>query len=78
MRLANFIREHQADIVGEWENFAQTLMPAAADMGSQSLRDHIHEILAFVANDVESAQSGSEQIKKSHGKKVRFLREEHG
>src|ERR1700722_5153269 len=72
MRLASFIREYEADIIGEWENFAQTLKPAAEGMGFHSLRNHIHEILTFIANDIESAQTGTEQIKKSHGKKVKF------
>jgi signal transduction histidine kinase len=36
-------------------------------MTSLTLRDHIKEILSFVADDIESPQTGDEQIQKSHG-----------
>jgi signal transduction histidine kinase len=70
MRLAEFIRENTEDIIGEWEDFARTLAPAAADMSSHGLRDHIRLILAFIANDVESPQTAAEQVKKSRGEKI--------
>jgi len=68
-----FIRSDTKSIVSEWENFAQTLVPASEDMTPLALRDHIKEILAFIANDIESAQTESEQIEKSHGEKPRKL-----
>jgi signal transduction histidine kinase len=71
MRLASFIRENTEHIVSDWENFAQTLIPAAADMSPLALRNHIEQILAFVIDDIESAQTGPEQIKKSQGGKIR-------
>ena len=40
-------------------------------MNSLSLRDHIEEILTFVIEDIESAQTGPEQIEKSHGEKIK-------
>jgi signal transduction histidine kinase len=40
-------------------------------MSSLALRDHIHEILSFVASDIESPQSAPEQIKKSMGEKIK-------
>lgn len=69
MRLAAFIRTNTKSIVEEWEDFAQTLVPAANDMTPLALRNHIKEILAFIAADIESSQTGSEQIEKSHGEK---------
>lgn len=69
MRLVDFIPENTEHIVEEWETFARTLTPASTDMTPLALRDHIQEILAFIVRDMESAQSGPEQIKKSHGDK---------
>jgi signal transduction histidine kinase len=69
MRLANFIRENEHQIVCHWENFARTLVPAANDMTPLGLRDHIRDILAFITNDIDSSQTDSEQIEKSEGKK---------
>ena len=69
MRLAHFIRENSSPIIGEWEKFAQSMTPASDDMSPRALRNHIKQILAFIADDLETSQSKSEQIKKSHGKK---------
>jgi len=70
-RLADFIRENTEQIVVEWETFARTLTPASTDMTALALRDHIHPILQFVVSDIDSPQSGIEQVEKSHGKKAR-------
>lgn len=67
MRLSHFIRSHQAPIVSEWINFAQTMTPASDAMTRLELRDHINEILIFIADDLESTQTAAEQIIKSHG-----------
>lgn len=69
IRLADFIRGSSKKIVSEWETFARTLTPASNDMTPLALRDHIHEILDFIANDIESAQTDEEQIQKSRGEK---------
>lgn len=67
MRLAHFIRENKQLIVAEWESFARTLAPAV-NMTTAQLRDHIEQILSFIAGDLESPQSDRQQIIKSHGK----------
>ena len=72
MRLAAFIRAEKQSIIAEWEKFAQTLIPDAEHMGSLTLRDHIEEILTFIADDIESAQTKSEQITKAHGNKPKL------
>ena len=64
-----FIKSNTAEIVSEWEAFARTLIPSAEGMTSNALRDHIHQILAFVMSDMASYQSPEEQREKSHGEK---------
>jgi signal transduction histidine kinase len=68
MRLAPFIRANGAQIIGEWEDFARTLEPGES-MSPRGLRDHAADILAFIAGDIESYQTKSEQMEKSHGGK---------
>lgn len=65
--LAEFIRSNIAPIVADWESFAQTLTPAADTMTHIQLRDHIKEILFFIAEDIESSQTNKEQKDKSQG-----------
>ena len=69
MRLSAFIRENSEEIIVEWENFARSLVPAAEGMSPLSLRNHISFILAFIADDIDTAQTDSEQTNKSRGKK---------
>lgn len=69
MALAIFIRENNTAIIREWEAFAKTLIASGSAQTPLALRDHIKEILAFIADDIESAQTQSEQIEKSHGEK---------
>lgn len=67
MRLADFIRANVHPIVKEWVKFAKTRTPASADMTDLALKDHIVELLKFIADDLESPQSKNEQVRKSHG-----------
>ena len=67
-RLADFIRQNQATIIDEWVQFAGTRSPASDGMSKLALKDHVVDILDFVAADLESAQTPREQIDKSHGK----------
>lgn len=71
MRLAAFIRSNTPQIVCEWERFAKTLTPAAESMSPLALRDHIQEILDFISQDIEAAQTDDEQVIKSQGRKDR-------
>jgi signal transduction histidine kinase len=68
-RLPHFIKSNTAEIIGEWEAFARTLMPLAEGITPDALRDHIHQILAFVTSDMASYQTPAEQREKSHGEK---------
>ena len=71
MGLAAFIRGNKAEIVSEWEAFANSLIPQGTAPTPLALRDHIKEILAFIAHDIDTAQTQSEQVEKSHGEKPR-------
>lgn len=66
-RLADFIRDNHASIVNEWTAFARTRTPASNGMSKLALEDHIVEILDFIAKDIETEQTGAEQVAKSHG-----------
>ena len=61
MRLSQFIVENVDRIVDEWEQFAETITPAAETMNSVALRDHAREILLAATRDMNTAQTASEQ-----------------
>ncbi len=67
VQLGHFIRENVAQIVVEWTGFAGTRIPAAESMTVLALQDHVEEILSFIADDLESPQTSSEQLEKSQG-----------
>lgn len=67
MRLADFILRNMETILGEWEEFAATLLPAAGDMTTLALRDHAKEILEAVAKDLSTPQTEEAQAEKSKG-----------
>lgn len=54
-------------IVEEWVDFARTRTPASDGMTKLALRDHIEEILTFIADDLDTVQSMGEQVAKSKG-----------
>lgn len=67
VRLGDFVRRNVAQIVHEWIGFAETRIPASEGMTVLALRDHVEEILSFIADDIESSQTRSEQVQKSQG-----------
>jgi signal transduction histidine kinase len=70
MRLAHFIRENPGPIIREWVQFARSLTPASDGMSRLVLRNHVKDLLDFIADDLETPQSKTEQIEKSHGVKA--------
>lgn len=62
---ADFILRDMETILGEWEAFAATLLPAAADMTSLALRDDAKQILEAVAKDLSTPQTKEAQSEKS-------------
>ena len=67
MRLSEFIVLHADRIVDGWEQFAETLTPAAETLNRTQLRDHAHSILLAAARDMNTRQSASEQAAKAKG-----------
>jgi signal transduction histidine kinase len=68
MRLADFITHNIEPILGQWETFAATLVPAAASMDSSGLRDHARQILEAIAKDISTPQTTEAQHEKSLGR----------
>ncbi len=67
LQLSGFIHQNMDAIVAQWEAFAQTLLPAAANMTPLALRAHAKPILQAVANDIGSRQAGAQQPDGSSG-----------
>jgi signal transduction histidine kinase len=68
MRLSEFILRDMEAILVQWEAFAATQLPAAANMKSLALRDHAQEILRAVVNDLSTSQTQEAQAEKSKGR----------
>jgi hypothetical protein len=68
MRLAAFILRDMEPILAQWETFATTLLPAAANLESLALRDHAQQILHAVAKDLRTSQTREAQREKSLGR----------
>ncbi len=68
MRLADFILRHVEPILAQWEAFAGSLVPAAANLAPSALRDHAPQILHAIAKDLETAQTREAQHEKSIGR----------
>jgi len=66
-RLAEFIKDNMNVIIDEWEKFAHSIPTGAPKMTRIALRDHLPEILAFIARDITTDQSHEEQKLKSQG-----------
>lgn len=66
IRLADFIRQDIEPILAAWEEFAKGILHAE-HMDGIGLRDHAREMLLEIANDLDSAQTDSEQTAKSKG-----------
>ena len=71
MRLADFILRNMEPILGEWEEFAGTLLPATAGMTSLALRDHAKQILEAVAKDFVHAPDKVRSGRKIQGQSTK-------
>lgn len=67
MTISKFITANSEAILAEWEVFAQTLLPAAADMTSTELRDDAKQMLHAIALDLETDQTARDQTRKAKG-----------
>ena len=73
MRLADFILRDMESILVEWEAFASTLLPAAANMTALDLREHAKKILQAVAKDLSTPQTKQAQMDKSWGRAPKLV-----
>jgi signal transduction histidine kinase len=67
MRLSQFLLDNLERILQSWEDFARTLSPGRA-MGVEALRNDLERMLRFVAADIETPQSGAQQLEKPLGR----------
>ena len=65
VNLSTFISKNIEQILSEWDNFAQTLFTDSAS--PVILRDHAREILEELMTDIDTPQTGAQQIEKSQG-----------
>jgi len=68
MRLADFIEANVEAIAAAAETFAATLLPAAAHLDREALRNHLPMILKAVAADLRTPQTAAEEREKSEGR----------
>lgn len=65
--LAEFIRDSSEQILAEWYDFARTCSPAADLLTPRELGDHARQMLDWIADDLETSQTKSEQEDKAKG-----------
>jgi signal transduction histidine kinase len=66
MKLHAFIEANLDAIVGQWEAFARTLLPAAKTTSDVALGNHGREILMAIVADMRTSQRGLERAAGSH------------
>jgi signal transduction histidine kinase len=66
MKLSKFILSDMEAVLQQWDEFA-AIIPSARGLTRTELRDHAREILSTIAADMQTAQSGAEQVAKSRG-----------
>lgn len=67
MKLSQFLKDHNDEILLEWDRFAKEVAPPGSDMSVSALRDHAKELLLAIANNIERTQSKNTQVEKSKG-----------
>ena len=67
MRLSQFINHNIEPILAQWEAFACMMVPPTETMSVAEFRDHAHDILLALAEDMDTAQSEDERQAKSMG-----------
>ncbi|MDM0032176.1 HAMP domain-containing sensor histidine kinase [Variovorax sp. J22P271] len=68
MRLADFIDKNADEIADAAEQFAATLLPAAAHLDAEALRDHMPHVLAAMSADLRLFHSADERRLRSLGR----------
>ena len=67
MRLAEFILGHKPRILATWEALVSSRLPAAKDMDSLELRDHVPQLLEAMVVDLSTYQTAEAGAAKSRG-----------
>lgn len=67
MRLSTYILESMEPILQEWEEFAETLVPAHQKRNKVLLRDHGKQMLEVIAADLAQPQTAHEKSEKAKG-----------
>jgi len=67
MKLSQFLKDHNGEILLEWDRFAKEVAPPGSDQSVSALRNHAKELLLAIANNIETAQSEKKQFIKSKG-----------
>lgn len=68
MSISRFITNNMEQILIEWEAFATTFGAVTEKMSSKDLRDHAKEILEFIAEDIQTAETEEQTHAKSQGR----------
>lgn len=68
MKLSTFIRYHIEAILSQWDAFARANTPEPRLLSDEALRDHARQMLAEIADDMETEQTDREQRYKSEGR----------
>ncbi|MGK5025781.1 ATP-binding protein [Janthinobacterium sp. RB2R34] len=76
MNIAKFITENMEPILVEWEAFATTFGAVADKMSGRELRDHAKQILQFVAQNIQTAETKEQTHAKSQGMAKTSVNEE--
>ncbi len=68
MSIAALLRDHCEALLEDFETVARQGMPAARSLSSKQLRNSASDILHAIADDLDTAQSPAQQVRKSTGK----------
>jgi signal transduction histidine kinase len=69
MRLADFIRTNTEKVLVDWEQFARSISPNP-EMTALDLRDNAKNMLAAIADDMETLQNERQRHEKAQGDQV--------
>ncbi|MGF6768737.1 signal transduction histidine kinase [Paraburkholderia sp. GAS199] len=67
MTLSDFIEANLDGLIDDWADYARTVSPADSHLSEAQLRDSASSLLKGIAADMREAQTGAQQLKKSHG-----------
>ena len=69
--LAKFIIANLEPIAADWQNYAKTCLPPAAEMTTGGLLDEVTDILTAIAKDIGGSQTLDEQTAKGKSQRSR-------